>query len=90
MAATTMHTDRVVISDEQFEKLVELLTPGYECSKLMLAELHERDAMRQKWQAEQGVPAQTDTETGQAAPSFDLPADGGLAAPDTATEDHGA
>ncbi len=52
MAATTMHTDRVVISDEQFEKLVELLTPGYECSKLMLAELQSRDAERRKWESE--------------------------------------
>lgn len=42
MAATTLHGDHVIISDEQFDKLVELLTPGYECSKLMLAELQAR------------------------------------------------
>lgn len=28
----------VVLSDEQFAKLVELLTPGYECAQAMLAE----------------------------------------------------
>jgi hypothetical protein len=64
MAATTMHGDPVVLSDEQFSKLVELLTPGYECSKLMLAELAQRDAERQRHEAErqaqeQGVPAQS-------------------------------
>ena len=30
--------DTVVLSDEQFNKLVELLTPGYEASKMFLAE----------------------------------------------------
>jgi hypothetical protein len=38
MAATTMHGDPVVLSDEQFSKLVELLTPGYELSKIFLAQ----------------------------------------------------
>ena len=95
MTATTMHGDIVTISDEQFSKLVELLTPGFEVSKLMLAELQERDAMRKhndaerlKWAAEreareQGIPAQTEP-TEPPNPSFDLPADAGLAAPDTA------
>ncbi len=32
----------VQLTDDQFNKLVELLTPGYECSKLMLAELQAR------------------------------------------------
>ena len=56
MTATTMHGDHVIISDEQFSKLVELLTPGYECSKLMLAELAHRDAERQRYEAERQHP----------------------------------
>ena len=34
--------DVVVLSDEQFAKLVELLTPGYEVAKLYLAEARSR------------------------------------------------
>lgn len=30
-----------VLSDEQFAKLVDILTPGYELSKLMLAQYQE-------------------------------------------------
>lgn len=33
-----MPRDVVFLSDDQFNKLVELLTPGYECAKLMLAD----------------------------------------------------
>ena len=56
MATTTMHGEHVFISDEQFSRLVELLTPGYECSKLMLAELQARDAERQKFEAQPDLP----------------------------------
>lgn len=34
----------VTLSDDQFAKLVELLTPGYELSKLMLATQFAKDA----------------------------------------------
>lgn len=34
--------DVVVLSDDQFNKLVELLTPGFECAKLMLADYQRR------------------------------------------------
>lgn len=33
-------TSTVTLNDEQFAKLVELLTPGYEVSKLYLADYH--------------------------------------------------
>lgn len=39
-----MARDVVVLSGEQFDKLVELLTPGYECAKLMLADYQNRAA----------------------------------------------
>lgn len=44
MAATMLRDSagHVQLTDDQFNKLVELLTPGYECSKLMLAELQAR------------------------------------------------
>ena len=34
--------DVVVLSDEQFAKIVELLTPGCEMAKLYLAEMQSR------------------------------------------------
>ena len=34
----------VTLSDEQFAKLVELLTPGYEVAKLYLADYHRHEA----------------------------------------------
>ncbi len=33
-----MPRDVVVLSDDQFNKLVDLLTPGFECAKQMLAD----------------------------------------------------
>ena len=33
-------TSTVTLSDEQFAKIVELLTPGYEVAKLYLADYH--------------------------------------------------
>lgn len=35
------------LSDEQFAKLVELLTPGYECAKLMLADYQRQQSERE-------------------------------------------
>jgi hypothetical protein len=36
------------MSDEQFAKIVELLTPGYELSTMMLAEYRERQSYMEK------------------------------------------
>ncbi len=35
----------VTLNDEQFAKLVELLTPGYEVAKLYLADYHKHNAL---------------------------------------------
>jgi hypothetical protein len=37
-------TSTVTLSDDQFAKLVELLTPGYEVAKLYLADYHRTSA----------------------------------------------
>ena len=42
MTLLSDHPRHVTLTDDQFDRLVELLTPGYECSKLMLAELQAR------------------------------------------------
>ena len=42
MTLLSDHPRHVTLTDDQFDRLVELLTPGYECSKLMLAELQKR------------------------------------------------
>ena len=39
-----MNRDVVVLSTDQFDKLVELLTPGYELAKAYMAESARRDA----------------------------------------------
>lgn len=41
MAGTMLkdHVRHMILDEEQFAKIVELLTPGYECSKIMLAQL---------------------------------------------------
>ncbi len=36
--------DVFTLSDDQFNKLIELLTPGYECAKMMLADYQARAA----------------------------------------------
>lgn len=40
------------LSDEQFNKIVELLTPGFECAKLMLADHQDRAGERARYEAE--------------------------------------
>ena len=41
-------TSTVTLSDEQFAKIVELLTPGYEVAKLYLADYHRHQLLRVK------------------------------------------
>ncbi len=53
-----MPRDVVILSDEQFSKLVELLTPGFECAKLMLAD----------YQAKAAASAPTDLNQGDGQP----------------------
>lgn len=48
------------LSDAQFAQLVELLTPGYECSKLMLADYHRQQDQRAE--AEQAAKDRMDRE----------------------------
>ena len=36
-------TSTVTLTDEQFAKIVELLTPGYEVAKLYLADYHRHE-----------------------------------------------
>lgn len=42
------HDERVRLADDQFEKLVELLTPGYEMAKAWQAEMAQRAAAEQE------------------------------------------
>ena len=55
--------DIFILSPEQFARIEELLLPGYECAKLMLADYQARAA-----QADEGVP---NTESQGNMPSAD-------------------
>lgn len=74
-----MNRDVVVLSSEQFDKLVELLTPGYEMAKAWQAEMAQRAAQSDEKPTvttfdEGGAGAQTGEanpmDQGQGAPLF--------------------
>jgi membrane protein involved in colicin uptake len=52
--------DYFTLNDDQFAKLVELLTPGYQLSQAYLAELHQRRTVDAQRQAEDAAKAEAD------------------------------
>jgi len=62
MAATMLKDSagHVQLTDEQFNRIVDLLTPGYELSKLMLAQYQEAHPQAE---GEAGKPAEETNET---------------------------
>jgi len=84
MAATMLRDSagHVQLTDEQFAKLVELLTPGYELSKLMLAQYQEAHPQAPTPPIEDKEPMDPNLPTGETEKTwpvgtgFDAPADG--------------
>ncbi len=50
-----MPRDVFTLSPEQFARLEELLTPGYECAKMMLADYQARAPVRDAIYSEDGT-----------------------------------
>jgi len=62
-----MPRDVIMLSDDQFNKLVELLTPGYELAKAYLAEAQERQARFDLHEAEREARERGEFEAAQKA-----------------------
>lgn len=66
-----MPRDVFHLSDEQFDKIVELLTPGWELSKAYLAEYQSRNAKLAEYEASAGYDTGNNTaiKTDEPAPA---------------------